>query len=226
MKIAVLFSGGKDSTFALYKAMQEHEISCLISIMSENPESYMFHVPNIHLVEMQAESLGIPLMHFKTKGEKEKELKDLKKALEKAIKKYKIDGIYTGAVLSVYQASRIQKICDELKIRCFNPLWHMNQVELLHELLRNNFRVMISGVFAYPLDEKWLGKIIDKEIISKLEELQKKYQINPSGEGGEIETTVLDCPLFEKRIEILKAEIKYEKNAGVFIVKKARLIEK
>ena len=226
MRIAVLFSGGKDSTFALFKAMKEHEVCCLVSIISKNPESYMFHTPNIHLVKMQAKALDIPLMLSKTKGEKEKELSDLKKALEKAIKKYEIDGIYTGAVCSVYQAERIQKICDELRIRCFNPLWQMNQIELLHELLRNNFKVMISGVFAYPLDEKWLGKIIDKEIIGQLEKLQKKYKINPAGEGGEIETTVLDCPIFKKRIEILKAEIKYENHAGTFIVKKARAVEK
>jgi ABC transporter with metal-binding/Fe-S-binding domain ATP-binding protein len=226
MRIAVLFSGGKDSTLALFKALKEHEVCCLISLVSENPESYMFHVPNIHLVEMQAKALDIPLMLSKTRGEKEKELVDLKKALEKAIKKYNIDGIYTGAVCSVYQAERIQKICDDLKIRCFNPLWQMNQIELLHELLRNNFKIMISGVFAYPLDEKWLGKIIDKETISKLEELQKKFQLNPAGEGGEIETTVLDCPIFKKKIEILDSEIKYKNHAGSFIVKKARLVEK
>lgn len=226
MKVAVLFSGGKDSTYALFKALQSNEVSCLISIISENKESYMFHTPNIHLVKMQAESLGIPLMLSKTKGEKEKELKDLKSAIEKAIKKYKIEGIVTGAVRSVYQASRIQKICDDLKIKCINPLWQINQIDLLRELLKNNFKVMISGVFAYPLDEKWLGKIIDKEAISKLEELEKKYKINPSGEGGEIETTVLDCPLFEKEIKILDSKVKYENHAGVFIVKKAKLIEK
>ena len=81
MKLGVLFSGGKDSTFALYKKMKENEIACLISLVSENKESYMFHTPNIHLVEMQAEALGIPLMLSETKGIKEAELKDLKKAI-------------------------------------------------------------------------------------------------------------------------------------------------
>ena len=226
LKTAILFSGGKDSCMALQHALQSTNVQCLITMISENPASYMFHTPNIHLDEMQAKALDIPLMISKTKGEKEKELADLKDALAKAIKKYDIDGIYTGAVCSVYQAERIQKICDELKIRCFNPLWQMNQIELLHELLKNNFKVMISGVFAYPLDEKWLGKIIDKETISKLEELQKKFKLNPAGEGGELESTVLDCPIFKKRIEIIDSKIEYKNHAGNFIVKKARLVEK
>jgi ABC transporter with metal-binding/Fe-S-binding domain ATP-binding protein len=226
MKIAILFSGGKDSTFAMFKAMQEHEVLCLINIVSENKESYMFHTPNIHLVKMQADALDIPLMLKKTKGIKEDELKDLKGAISDAKQKYKIEGIVTGAVASVYQAERIQKICDELKLKCINPLWQMNQLDLLRELLKNNFKVIISGIFAYPLDEKWLGKIIDQTIIEKLAKLQAQFQLNPSGEGGEIETTVLDCPIFKKKIEILDSEIEYENHAGVFIIKKSKLVEK
>ena len=148
MKLAVLFSGGKDSTLALYKSMQEHEIACLVSIISKNPESYMFHTPNIHIVKMQAEAIGLPLVLKNTKGEKEKELEDLKKAMEEAKKKYKIEGIVTGALKSVYQSSRIQKLCDELGLQCINPLWQRDEIGLLNELLQNNFKVIISGIFA------------------------------------------------------------------------------
>ncbi len=99
MKLAALFSGGKDSCFALYKAVKErHGIACLISLISENKESYMFHTPNIHLTNLQAEALELPLIAFKTKGEKEIELLDLEKAIKSAVKKYKIEGIVSGAV--------------------------------------------------------------------------------------------------------------------------------
>jgi len=77
MKIAVLFSGGKDSVYALHFAMQQHEIACLISMISKNTESYTFHVPNIHLTKLQAEAMEIPLIQFETEGEKEKELEDM-----------------------------------------------------------------------------------------------------------------------------------------------------
>ena len=203
MKLGVLFSGGKDSTFATLLAKKEgYKISCLISVASDNKESYMFHTPSIEKTKKQAEVMDIPIILEKTKGKKEDELKDLKSAIKKAVQKYKIEGIVTGAVESVYQASRIQKICNELNIECFNPLWQKNQFELLEDLIKNKFEVIIVGVFAYPLDEKWLGRKIDKKFIEEMKKLNEKYKINPAGEGGEFETFVLDCPLFKRKLEV------------------------
>lgn len=226
MKLGILFSGGKDSTLALNKVREEHQIVCLMSIISKNPESYMFHVPNIHLTQLQSESMEIPLITKETEGIKEEELKDLRELIIEAKEKYKIEGIVTGAVESVYQSSRIQKICDELGLKCLNPLWKMDQVEILKEILEKGFETIISGVFAYKLDKEWLGKPIDEKIIKKLIELQEKYEINPAGEGGEIETTVLDTPFFKKKIKITSSEIKWDNDSGIFKIRKAELISK
>ena len=208
MKLGVLFSGGKDSTFAMYLAKKEgYEISCLISLISENKESFMFHTPSIEKTKNQAKSMEIPIILQQTEGKKEFELADLKKAIKKAIKKHKIEGIVTGAVESVYQASRIQKICNELNIECFNPLWQKDQFELLEELIKNKFKVIITGVFAYPFDKNWLGKKIDENFIGEIKKLNEKYKINPAGEGGEFETFVLWCPMFKKELKIKPMEI-------------------
>ena len=207
MKLGVLFSGGKDSTYAAYLAKKNrYEISCLISIISENKESYMFHTPSISKTEKQSEAMNIPIIIQKTKGKKEEELDDLKNAIKKAVKKFKIEGIVTGAVESVYQASRIQKICNELNLECFNPLWQKNQIELLDNLIKNKFEVIITGVFAYPFDEKWLGRKIDKRFIEEIKKLNEKYKINPAGEGGEFETFVLNCPMFKRKLKIKSFE--------------------
>ncbi|MBI2106428.1 diphthine--ammonia ligase [Candidatus Woesearchaeota archaeon] len=196
MKLGVLFSGGKDSSYALFKAMQKDKVVCLISVISESEESYMFHTP-IDNVEEQARKIRLPLVKVKTKGEKEKELNDLKKAIKIAVEKYKIEGVVTGAVESVYQASRIQKICNELDIYCFNPLWKMNQVELLKEIVKAGFKVKIVKVAADGLDEKWINRIIDEEVLEKLVELSKKYRFNVAAEGGEYESEVVDFPKFK-----------------------------
>jgi ABC transporter with metal-binding/Fe-S-binding domain ATP-binding protein len=203
MKLGMLLSGGKDSIYAGYLSKEKgHELACAITIFSENKESYMFHTPSIFKVEKQTEVMDIPLMIHKTKGIKEEELKDLEDAIKLAIKKYKIQGITTGAIDSVYQASRIQKICDKLKIECINPLWRKNEIEYLKELLKNKFKVIIVGVFAYPLNEKWLGRVIDNEFIEEVGKLKEKYKIHPAGEGGEFETFVLNCPLFKKELKV------------------------
>jgi len=226
MRLGVLFSGGKDSTLGLHYAKEKEEVVCLITLISENKESYMFHTPNINITALQAEALHLPQITKTTPGEKEKELSDLEEAISEAARKFRIKGVVTGAVESVYQAERVQSICNKLDLWCFNPLWKRDQNALLEELLERRFKVIISGVFAYPLDEKWLGKQIDAALISKLLDLQQKYGISPSGEGGEIETTVLDAPQFKKKIEILDHTTEAKGNSGVFKINKARLVEK
>src|SRR3989344_8725817 len=214
MKLGLLFSGGKDSTMATYVAKKQgHEISCLITIHSENPESYMFHTPSISKTQRQAEVMGIPLIFVKTRGKKEEELKDLEKAIKKAKEKFEIEGIVTGAVESVYQASRIQKICNNLSLECFNPLWQKDQIELLYDLLKEKFKVVITGVFAYPLNGSWLGREISKDFISEIKQLSEQYKINPAGEGGEFETFVLECPLFRNPLKVSGANFSGEENS-------------
>ncbi len=213
MNLAVLFSGGKDSTYALWLAKESgYEISCLITIESENKESYMFHTPLIEKTKLQTEVMKIPLIIQKTKGKKEDELNELEKAIKTAVKKYKIQGIVSGAVESVYQSSRIQKICDKLNLERFNPLWQKNQFEILDDLIKNKFEVIVVGVFAEGLDKSWIGKRIDKTFIEKIRELNKIYRINPAGEGGEYETFVLNCPLFRKPIELSELKIEDKEN--------------
>lgn len=220
MKLGILFSGGKDSTYAAWIAKREgHELACLISIFSENKESFMFHTPAIECVKKQAELIGLPIIIQKTKGEKEKELRDLERAIKIAIDKYKIEGIVTGAVASVYQASRIQKICSKLKLECFNPLWQKNQIELLQEIVKNRFEVIIVGVFADPLDKSWIGRKIDKRFIEETEQLQERYGINPAGEGGEFETLVINCPLFKKKLDFKIKKISGEGNNWIVEIK-------
>lgn len=226
MKLGVLFSGGKDSVYACRRALEKNEVACLITIVSENPDSYMFHTPNIRHSEMQAEALGIPQLFWPTPGEKEAELADLQAAIAAARDRFGLQGIVTGAIESVYQAARVQRICRSLDLWCFNPLWQINQVDYLRLLLWEGFRVIVSGVFAYPFDESWLGAELDEEHILALERLQKRYRINPSGEGGELETFVLDGPIFKKRIEILSSSKSYADFRGHFVIEKLRLVDK
>ncbi len=212
--LGVLFSGGKDSVYALYLEKKKgNKIACLISIYSQNKESYMFHTPSITRVEAQAEVLDIPLEITKTKGEKEEELKDLEHAIAKAKEKYALTGIVTGALASVYQASRIKKICDRLDLKSINPIWQKDQFELLKELIDNNFEVILTGVFAYPLDKTWLLRRIDAKFIEEMKDLHQKYKVNPAGEGGEFESFVVNCPIFKRKLIISPGETTGCKNS-------------
>lgn len=227
MKVAVLFSGGKDSNFALFEASKYYQISCLICMNSENKESYMFQTPGNEFVKYQAECLSLPLIYYKTKGVKEEEIEDLYFAIQKAKEDFGIQGVVTGAIKSVYQASRVQKICDKLDLWSINPLWQKDEEKFMEELLKFKFDIRIIGIFSYPLNSKYLGKKYDFEILEELKILNKKFGVSVAGEGGELETFICDSPLFKKKIEIKESEIIMDsENSGVLNIKKIKIKNK
>ncbi|MBI4896449.1 MAG: TIGR00289 family protein [Candidatus Aenigmarchaeota archaeon] len=209
MRLAALLSGGKDSLYALYQEQQKgHDIKLIITFLSENQESYMFHTPNIHLVAEQAKLMNIPIVQIKTKGEKEKELEDIRAVLRK--QKTEIDGVVTGATASNYQKSRIDAICHELELASLAPLWNAPPEQTLRRMVADGFRIMIVAVAAPPLDETWLGRIVNAACIDDLVALNKKYGIHILFEGGEAESLVLDCPLFSKQMIVVSAEKQWD----------------
>jgi len=148
------------------------------------------------------------------------------KAIEEAKKKYAIEGIVTGAVASTYQASRIQKICDDLGLKAINPLWNINQMQLLKDLIKDKFEVIITGIAAYPLDESWLGRKLDEDTLKEMEKLEKEFKINVAGEGGEFETLVVDSPIHKKKIELIETEKEYSEHHGTLKILKMELVLK
>lgn len=225
LRLGALVSSGKDSIYAMHTMMrQNYGIECLITIKSQNPDSYMFHTPAVELVELQAEAMGVPLLVQQTKGEKEEELKDLIAVLVEAKDKYKIDGVITGALYSNYQRERIEKICDMLSLKIFSPLWHISQETELREIIDSGFEVVLTRIAAEGLDKSWLNVPLTHTHLQRLAELNRKLGLNIAGEGGEYESLVLDGPLFAKKIILRETEITEEnKNTATLIIKKAEL---
>lgn len=195
-RIVALTSGGKDSNAALYRIQRRNnEISCLLSLRSENKDSYMFDSKKSRgHIEEQAEKLGISLIVQETEGEKEVELEDLRKGLEKAVDQYNVEGVVAGALASTYQRDRVDKVAEEVGLKVFTPLWQEDQARYMRWLIREGFEVEITSVAARGLDESWEGKVLDEENISGLLDLAEEYRFNAAGEGGEYETRVVGFP--------------------------------
>ncbi|MFA5746200.1 MAG: diphthine--ammonia ligase [archaeon] len=228
IKIGALYSGGKDSNLSLWLMQkQNYDISCLISLIPDNKDSYMFQTPELEFLKLQSIALNIPLLITKTKGEKEKELTDLKKAITSAKQEYGITGIVAGALYSVYQKERIENICLDLGLKLYAPLWHMKEVDEIKLLLDNNFKFIICKIAALGMAEKFLGKIIDKKDLEELKKLNQKYKLNIAGEGGEYETLVLNGPSFKQQIKISSSKkILQNEFTGYLDIKKATLEKK
>lgn len=223
MKVSVLFSGGKDSTYAAYLAQQQGwEIANLLTVLSDAEDSYMFHVPNIRWTSLQAEAMGLPITTKTSPGEKERELEDL----EALMRETDVDGYVSGAIASDYQWSRLNGICHRLRKPLFSPLWRKDQSMLLEDMVQAGFEFMIVGVYAHGFDEGWLGKVITSDTIKELERLRDTYRISVSGEGGEMETFVLDGPNFSRSVHVEEAEARWRKDSGTYVIHKASLEKK
>lgn len=223
MVLSALITGGKDSIYALHEVIKRgREVRYLVTMVPEREDSWLFHFPNIQLVDLIAETISIPLVKRKTAGVKGKELRDL----EKALRGLDIDGVVCGAIASRYQRSRIERLCHKLNLEFVAPLWGRNPEELLRDIILRGFDVIMVGVYAYGFDQNWLGRKIDDECLRDLISLRDRYRINVAFEGGEAETLVLDCPLFKKRIQILGSEVIWDSitGSGYLKVKKARLV--
>ncbi len=227
MRLAVLYSGGKDSNLALYRLLREgHEIASLLTVIPAKPDSWMFHRPNVEFAGLQAECMRFPWWCLRVSGEKEKEVIELIPVLSRLKDQLKIEGIATGAIASNYQKSRVEILCDALGLKPLSPLWGMPELGLIAEILSLKFEVYFTSVSAEGLDEEWLGKLLDWSRVERLLKLQEKYGLNPSGEGGEYETFVCDSPLFKKKLKVLEAETAWHHNSGTWNIKRLQVLEK
>jgi len=206
MRVASLFSGGKDSAFALWCAqMQGWDVATLVTVFPESNESWMFHYPALEWTQLQAEAIGIPRTVIRTKGVKEEELNDLRMGLRALTESIGIEGVVSGAISSEYQRTRLDNVCEDLGLRSFAPLWHKNQVQIVREQIESGFEIIVIACNALGLTESWLGRRLDLLSLEELMEISRKSGLNVAFEGGEAETFVLKAPIFKRAIRIVRA---------------------
>ena len=223
MRLAALYSGGKDSTFAMYLAEQMgNEVLALVNIKPTDKGSWIFHTPNLYIVPSMAEAMGLPLI---TEGSDGTEDGDLD-ALRRALKDLDVDGVVVGALWSDYQWDRMNRVLGELDMVMVAPLWRKDQDMVYDEMVSAGIDAIVVGVFAEGLDEKWLGRHLDMEAKKELIALRERYGISIMGEGGEYESMTLDSPMHLKRLRIKGAEKSMSRNSGTYDVTSIELEDK
>jgi ABC transporter with metal-binding/Fe-S-binding domain ATP-binding protein len=225
MKVVSLFSGGKDSTYALwYAEMQGWDIEALVTAFPRRPDSWMFHYPAVKWTSLQAKAAGLRQVCVPTSGEKEQEVDDLGYALNGLKKSNGIEGIVSGAIASEYQRTRLDNLCEGLGLRSFAPLWHKDQVELVHDEIEAGFEVIVTGCNALGLDEKWLGRRLGTGELKELVKLHERYGLSIAFEGGEAETFTLASPAFRNRLTVTKSTPHWSGDSGYLELVEVRLV--
>ncbi|MDR0523211.1 MAG: diphthine--ammonia ligase [Candidatus Methanoplasma sp.] len=220
MRLAALYSGGKDSTFAMYLAAQMgHEICAMVNIVPDGDDSWIFHTPNLGAVPLMAESMGLPLATARSDGTEEGDMR----ALAEALSGLGVDGVVAGAAWSDYQWDRMNRVCGDLGLRLIAPMWRKDQATLLRELIDAGVEAIVVGCYADGMGAEWLGRRLDPGAAADLGALSRSRGISVIGEGGEYESLTLDSPLHGRPLEIESSEIEWNGRSGTLRVTGARL---
>jgi len=223
MRLASLYSGGKDSTFSLYIIEQMgHDVPYLVNIRPEDKASWIFHTPNLDVVPLMAESMGKELITAPSTGTEEGDMEGLKNALEGL----DVDGIITGAVWSDYQWDRMNLVCHDLGLKVMSPLWRKDQDLLMDAFLQSGIRAIIVGCYAEGLGQEWLGREINEESVKELKAIRERTGISIIGEGGEYESMTIDSPMHSRPIRIISSEIVWKRDNGTLEITSAGLGER
>lgn len=222
MRLAALCSGGKDSVLAMYLAHQSgHEICYVVGISSPG-DSWIFHTPNAGLVPIIADAMGIDFRGAETDGTEAGDMQ----ALRSALGGLDVDGVTMGGIWSDYQWDRINKVCGDLGLMVYAPMWRKDQGLVYDELEASGIEAVIVGTFAEGLDGTYLGCRIDAVCKERLLKAGASIGLSVTGEGGEYESLVLDSPMHRRRLVIKKDRREAGRFWSLLTVEEAVLEEK
>ncbi|MFW6110993.1 MAG: diphthine--ammonia ligase [Thermoproteota archaeon] len=201
MNAVGLFSGGKDSLYAVYLVEKggvtvNHLLSLIPSLPGPSP-----HAENMESLKILAQSMSKPLSIVDFHHED---------AFVDILRGLKVEALVAGDVFVEAHVSGLKDVCIKVGLELLEPLYKRDTSELFHEIFSSGFKALITGVNLEHLSEEWLGFTISKETSDEF--LSEIGSIDPLGENGEFHTMVLECPLYAKPFEVKNRQIKRGKD--------------
>lgn len=201
MKAAALFSGGKDSLYAMYLAEKQgisvdHLITLLPTLPWPSP-----HAENIESLKVIAKSMD--KNHIIIDFKEENRFIEVLKNLE-------INALVAGDINVEAHLIGLEDVCNITDLELIEPIYGKNTTSLFNIIFNLGFKALITGVNLNYLKEDWLGFIINKE--NGLSFLSKIGDVDPLGENGEFHTLVLECPLYKRQFKVKAIKRKISKD--------------
>lgn len=225
MRVAVLFSGGKDSVMSLYHALNKGwNVVALIAVKPKNTEAYLWHFATVEWTLLSAEAIGIPLFLIKSdKIGPEKEAKELEKVFERI----KIDALLLGGVgLQKVQIEAVRKVAKKFGVKVLVPHEGLDHYQLIKDAIEAGFDIRITQVAVDGMGQEWLGRRLDLPTLEQLKQLSEKFGFHVGGEGGSYDTLVIDGPIFKYKIELSNMSKIWLGDSGYLKVNDAHLTPK
>jgi len=199
----VSFSGGKDSSLALYHAMQTGTVIGLIVMLEDQGQRSRSHAMPLEIIRAQADAVALPV--FMTSSSwADYETKFI--ALLDQAKQHGAEVLVTGDLDMPEHGCWHDRVTQQVGLKLGMPLWLRPHREVVEEFIQLGFKSVIVTInLKLGMQVEDLGKILTLDYIQELED----RGIDPCGEGGEFHTTVIDGPIFNKAIPVRKLDIVY-----------------
>lgn len=202
MKVAVSWSGGKDSCLACWHAMQQgHEVIYLLNMVYRDIHRVTFHGTRAHILKRQAEAMGIPLAQFVVPTDLALYEGRFKRALA-LLKRRGVEGVVYGDIYLQEHKDWVDRVSAERGLASLLPLWGQDTRHVVDSFIGTGFKSIVVSVNGDLLGEEWLGRTIDRAFVADLERLAPERKIDVCGEHGEFHSLVIDGPLFHQRMEV------------------------
>ena len=215
------WSGGKDSCFACYKAMEAgYKVSHLANTISKDYSRVRFHGVEARVIQDQAKAIGIPLLQKKTGAETyEKEFKEN----IKPVLSFGVRGLVLGDIHLQDCLEWANKVCKSLGIKAIEPLWGLDPEQIFLDFIASGFEAVVVSTQANLLGKEWVGRKLNERFLNDLKSLGN---IDICGENGEYHTLVTDGPIFKQKIDIKRSREVLRENYWFLDIQDYQLVSK
>src|SRR3989344_3319731 len=228
MDVAIMFSGGKDSTLAVEYALQKgYTIKYLLSVKPSRRDCYLFHYATVEWTKEVAKALNLPQILvgcYVADPVKEAEI------VKQIVEKNPVDAVILGGVgLQETQIKSVRDALFNLGTEVFAAHAGQDHGDLTEEMIKRGYKIIVTEIAADGLTADWLGKTMDLNNYPELRKLSEKFGFHIGFEGGHANTLVVDGPIFNKKIEIVRSEKIMEagkSNDGYLLVHEVKVIDK
>ena len=212
-RVAVSWSSGKDSAWSLHLLRQDPEVEvvALITTINEEFNRVAMHAVRRELVELQADSAGLPLWTVPLPWPCSNEQYEarMREVCARAVR----EGIHAIAFgdlfLTDIRAYRERQLVGSGLEPLF-PVWQLPTRRLAHDMLAAGLRAKITCVDPKYLSPDFVGRDFDAEFLRDL-----SPAVDPCGENGEFHSFVYAGPMLARAIPVTVGE-RVERDGFVF----------
>ena len=225
MRVCCLFSGGKDSSYSLHRMLLSgFEVPVLLTVRSEDPDSWLYQTPGIEISHLFSELTGVETEILDSPPDKDREREVLTDKLIDLKQRFQLDAICTGALLSDYQRMIFSHAAFDAGLISYTPIWRKEGIRYLSDLVGSNFKFILLSYSSAGFGPDDLGRIVDADMMNRFLQIADRWRSHPAFEGGEAETLVLSAPLYRKRLEV-EGEVRIESEFRArYIIREARCV--